>query len=112
MANKDLIAERLKAMNENKETLKQEKPNVVDNIVTGKVEKPDFLKMSEILEAKKKEEECPPSKDEYVKDTIYIRSDLHKAMNALCIHQGDKKMHCNKAYELYLTKIYKEMGGI
>ena len=103
--NKDLIAERLKAMNESNQTLKQEKPNVVQNIATGEEEKPDFMKMAGALEAQK-----PSSiNDNHVKDTIYIRQDLFNAMQSLCKAPGDKKFHVNAAYEMYLTKVYKEM---
>lgn len=107
MSNKDLIAERLKAMNESKESLKKEKPNVVQSIATGKEEKPDFMKMAEILEAKKGER---VSENElYTKDTIYIRTDLYNALQALCTRQGDKKKMVNQMYEEFLTKKYKEL---
>lgn len=104
--NKNLIADRLKKINEDNESLKNDKPNVVDNIVTGKEEKPDFMKMAEVLEEKKRKE--PGKNENYTKDTIYIRDDLYRAMQSLCINQGDKKYHCNAAYELYLSKIYNE----
>lgn len=108
MANKNLIAERLKAMNESKDELKQDnKPNIVQNIATGKEEKPDFEKMAEVLEAQKEEKVSENS--EYTKDTIYIRNDLFKAMNALCVRQGDKKRLVNQMYEEFLTKKYKEL---
>lgn len=102
---KDLIANRLKQMNENKESLKQ-KPNVVESIATGKEEKPDFMKMAEALEAQKGERVSENS--EYTKDTIYIRNDLYYAMQALCDKQGAKKKLVNQAYEEFLTKIYRE----
>ena len=104
---KDLISERLKQMNESKETLKQDKPNVVDSIATGKESKPDFAKMAEVLEAQK--EDRKSENDGYIKDTIYIREDLYKAMQALCNKQGEKKTRVNAAYEMYLTKVYKEL---
>lgn len=104
--NKNLIADRLKKINEDNESLKNDKPNVVDNIVTGKEEKPNFMKMAEVLEEKKQKE---PSKLEgATKDTIYIRDDLYRAMNALCQKQGDKRMHVNRAYEMYLTHVYNQ----
>jgi hypothetical protein len=104
--NKDLIAERLKAMNESKEELKQqEKASVIDNIATGKEDKPDFMKMAGALEAQK----LASVNDEYIKDTIYIRADLFNFLQSLCKVPGDKKYHVNRAYEMYLTQIYKEM---
>ena len=107
MSNRDLIAERLKAMNEGKNALKQDKPNVVQNIATGEDEKPDFEKMAETLEAQKKERVSV--NEDYVKDTIYIRSDLYAAMQALTKDkQGMKKKRVNDAYEQYLTRVYKE----
>ena len=104
--NKDLIAERLKAMNESNQTLKQEKTtNVIQNIATGEEEKPDFMKMAGALEAQK----TNSMNDDHVKDTIYIRHDLFNALQSLCKAPGDKKFHVNAAYEMYLTKVYKEM---
>ena len=105
---KDLISERLNAMNTDKEKLKQEKPNVMQTIATGEVEeKPDFEKMAEALE--KQKEELASANKGYHKDTLYIREDLFQAMQALCAKQGEKKKHVNAAYELYLSKIYREM---
>ena len=107
MAGKDLLADRLKEMNKNREALKQEKPNVVDSIATGKMdEKPDFMKMAEVLESKK--EERKSELDGYTKDTIYIRTDLYNALQALCVRQGDKKRLVNQMYEEFLTKVYRE----
>lgn len=103
---KDPIAERLKQMNQSKEAMKN-KPNVMQTIATGEEEKPDFMKMAEELEAQKEEKVSENSG--YVKDTIYIREDLYKAMQALCIKQGDKKRHVNNSYEDYLSKMYKQM---
>lgn len=106
--NKDLISERLKVLNQNNETLKNEKKqNVVEKIATGKEEKPDFMKMAETLEAKKVE--SVSKNQDYTKDTIYIRDDLYAAMQSLCTKAGDKKKHVNAAYEMYLTKKYKEL---
>lgn len=105
--NKNLIADRLKKINEDNKSLKNDKPNVVDNIVTGKEEKPDFMKMAEVLEEKKRKE--PGKNENYQKDTIYIRQDLYNALQALCINQGDKKKFVNEMYEDFLTKKYKEL---
>lgn len=104
--NKDLISERLKQLNQNNETLKNEKkPNVVENIATGKEEKPDFMKMAAVMEEKNSKESKLSGA---TKDTIYIRDDLFRAMNALCQKQGDKRMHVNAAYEMYLTHVYNQ----
>lgn len=106
--NKDLISERLKQLNQNNETLKNEKkPNVVENIATGKEEKPDFMKMAAVMDEKNAEKKS--KLDGYTKDTIYIRDDLYAAMQSLCTRLGDKKQHVNAAYEMYLTKLYKEL---
>ena len=107
MSNKDLIAERLKAMNEGKKALKQDKPNVVQNIATGEEEKPDFEKMAAVLATQREEKSV---NDGYQKDTLYIRRDLFNALQALCSVPGDKKHHVNAAYEMYLTKIYKDLN--
>ena len=107
MADKDLLTNRLKELNKNKENLKKDKPSIVNNIVTGEDEKPDFTKMAEMLNSKK--EDVKSENDGYVKDTIYIRKDLYDAMQALCVRQGDKKKMVNRAYEIFLTKKYKEV---
>ena len=105
MANKDLISERLKKMNESKDSVKEKKPSVIQSIATGEEEKPDFMKMAEELESQK---ELKSENDGYIKDTIYIREDLYRAMQAICTRQGDKKKNVNQAYEDFLTKVYKE----
>lgn len=110
MANNDLLGNRLKALNEQKEALKTQRPDVVQNIASGadvEAEKPDFMKMAEALEAQKGERVS--ENENYVKDTIYIRSDLYAAMQALTKNkQGMKKKRVNEAYEQYLTRVYKE----
>lgn len=107
MANgNDLIKSRLKEIQESKEKAGVKKPDVVQSIVTGKEEKPDFMKMAEKLNAEKEDKKS--ENDGYVKDTIYIREDLYNAVQALCVKQGDKKRIVNKMYEDYLTKIYRE----
>ena len=77
----------------------------MQTIATGEEEKPDFMKMAEELESQK---ELKSENDGYIKDTIYIREDLYRAMQAICTRQGDKKKNVNQAYEDFLTKVYKE----
>lgn len=103
----DLLSERLKAVQKEKEADEKNKPGVVNTIVTGEEEKPDFIKMAEVLEAQK--EERVSENSEYTKDTIYIRTDLFNALQALCVKQGDKKRLVNEMYEEFLTKKYKEL---
>ena len=107
MADKDLLTNRLKELNKNKENLKKDKPSIVNNIVTGEDEKPDFTKMAEVLNSKK--DGVKSENDGFVKDTLYIRQDLYDAMQSLCVRQGDKKKMVNRAYEEFLTKMYKEV---
>lgn len=111
MANKnDLLNKRLQEIQKNNEKAQKKKPDVVQNIVTGKEDKPDFSKMAEELREKQGDSTRDISiNDGYKKDTIYIRKDLYEAMQALCTRQGEKKDRINAAYELYLTKVYKEM---
>ena len=101
----DLLNERLKAVQKEKEADEKNKPGVVNTIVTGEEEKPDFMKMAAVLEEEKEEKKS--ANEGYIKDTIYIREDLYKAMQALCVQQGDKKMLVNAAYEEFLTREYK-----
>lgn len=106
MANKnDLLNQRLQKIQKEKEETEKTRPDVVQSIVTGEDEKPDFMKMAEVLEEEK--EERKSANEGYIKDTIYIREDLYKAMQALCVQQGDKKMLVNAAYEEFLTREYK-----
>lgn len=107
MSNKnDLLNQRLEEIKKSKEESDKNKPGVVQSIVTGEEEKPDFMKMAAELEAQK--EERVSENLGYTKDTIYIRDDLFQAMQALCTKQGDKKKFVNQAYEEFLTKVYKE----
>lgn len=110
MGKNDLLGNRLKTLQEQNKALKQERPDVVQNIASGAVaaeeEKPDFMKMAEALEAQKSERVS--ENEGYTKDTIYIRNDLYAAMQALCDKQGAKKAHVNAAYEMYLTHVYNE----
>ena len=107
---KNLIEERLKAMNESKKDLKQDKPNIVESIATGEDnrDKLDFEKLATIIEQQHGEKSL--ANDNYTKDTIYIRNDLFKAMQAICPKYGDKRIRVNEAFEMYLTKVYKEMN--
>lgn len=110
MGKNDLLGNRLKTLQEQNKALKQERPDVVQNIASGAAaeeEKPDFMKMAEALEAQK--EERKSELDGFTKDTIYIRSDLYNALQALCTRQGDKKRLVNQMYEEFLTKKYKEL---
>ena len=109
MSNKnDLLNQRLKEIVKDKNEVEGNKPGVVNTIVTGEEEKPDFMKMAAELEAQK--EERVSENLGYTKDTIYIRDDLFQAMQALCAKQGDKKKFVNQAYEEFLTKKYKELS--
>ena len=106
---RDLISERLKALNESKEDLKQEnKQNVMQTIATGEEEKLDFKKFAASLDV---HAEFAEVKDAERKDTIYIREDLFQAMNALVKYTGKtKKRLVNEMYEQYLTKAYRELN--
>lgn len=105
MAKNDLLNQRLQEIQKDKKETDKNKPGVMQTIATGEEEKPDFMKMAEELESKK---ELKSENDGYIKDTIYIREDLYRAMQAICTRQGDKKKNVNQAYEDFLTKVYKE----
>lgn len=104
--NNDLLKKRLKELNENKKETKSNKPDVVNTIVTGKEEKPNFSDIASAFEERKIKLK-DGAKNGYVKDTIYIRKDLWDAMQALCIEKGDKKHHVNAAYEDYISKMHR-----
>lgn len=107
MAKNDLLNQRLQEIQKDKEEADKNKPGVMQTIATGEEEKPDFMKMAEELESQK---ELKSENDGYIKDTIYIREDLYRAMQAICTRQGDKKKRVNESYEQYLTKVYKDMN--
>lgn len=110
LSKNNLLSERLRNVQKEKEEIAEKsRPDVVSTIVTGEEDnKPDFMKMATAL--KKQSEEKKSSNDGFVKDTLYIREDLFNAMQALVLQSGDlKKNHVNAAYELYLTKMFKEM---
>lgn len=105
---RDLISERLKALNESKEDLKQDnKQNVMQTIATGEDEKPDFERFAASLDAQAESVEITGTER---KDTIYIREDLFRAMNAYVKYTGKTKKHIvNEMYEQYLEKAYREL---
>lgn len=107
--NNDLLKKRLQEINESKKENESNKPDVVNTIVTGKEEKPNFSEIAAQLEERKRKlkEGETGANDGYVKDTIYIRKDLWEAMQALCIEKGDKKNHVNAAYEDYISKMHR-----
>lgn len=85
-----------------------DKKKVIDGIVNQEPEKPDFEKMAAELQERHKKE-AKSLNDGYVKDTIYIREDLYKALNALVLRRGMKKELINEAIADFVIKKYKEL---
>lgn len=78
--------------------------------LTGEEERTelDYTRIAEELaERQKAVTERKGLNDGYTKDTIYIRDDLYKAFNALCVERGDKKQFANEAIEDFIKKKYE-----
>ena len=106
MSKNEQINKRLEAMR------KQENVNmpsaVIDGIVHQEEEKTDFSKIAQELQ-ERHEKEAVGANENYVKDTLYIESDIYKAFNALCVKRGDKKIHVNRALAEYVEREYKKL---
>lgn len=86
----------------------QDKKRVIDGIVNPEVEQPDFEKMAKEL-MDRHQKEAKSVNDGYTKDTVYIRTDLYKAFNALVTQRGMKKELMNEAIADFVLKKYKEI---
>lgn len=106
MSKNEQINKRLEAMRKQES---ENKPSaVIDGIVKQEEEKTDFSKIAQELQ-ERHEKEAVGANENYVKDTLYIESDIYKAFNALCIKRGDKKYHVNKALAEYVQREYKRI---
>lgn len=104
---KNRINERLSAMQ--KESVETpDKSGLVPKLLHQQEEQHDLSAIAEELQ-KRHEEEAIGENEGYIKDTIYIREDLYKAFQALCLKRGDKKKHANAAYEQYILNEYKKL---
>lgn len=106
--NKDLLQNRLKGIQKERDKVQQNTGKVIDGLVSKEEEKPDFKKMAEEL-SRRKEEETSGANQDHVKDTIYVQKDLYDAFNSLCVKHGDKKRYVNEALADYVQKKYKEL---
>ena len=105
MSNQNKIQEKLKQMQTGGQ---QDKKKVIDGIANPEVEKPDFAKMAEELQARHEQKKHSVN-DGYVKDTVYVREDLYRAFNALATKRGMKKELMNEAIADFVLKKYKEI---
>ena len=102
---KSRINERLSEL---QKTDAPDKSGLVPKLLHQQEEQTDLSKIAEELQ-KRHEEEAVGENEGYIKDTIYIREDLYKAFQALCLKRGDKKKHANAAYEQYILNEYKKL---
>ena len=104
---KNRINERLSAIQ--KESVETpDKSGLVPKLLHQQEEPTDLSAIAEELQ-KHHEENAIGENEGYIKDTIYIREDLYKAFQALCLKRGDKKKHANAAYEQYILNEYKKL---
>lgn len=103
------LEEKLARMQEEKAAIKAKSDNKLVGEFTGNAEETkDFSEIAKEFKARK-EQEAQSVNFEYRKDTIYIRSDIYSAFNALCVRQGQKKQFVNEALSDFIMKKYKEM---
>ena len=107
MSNNTELDEKLQRL---KASRKEEpKSDMVDEFTGAKDPQDEMMRIAAELK-KQKEEKKSSLNNDYVKDTIYIRSDIYEAFNALCIKQGDKKKYANEAFKDFVLKKYNQMS--
>lgn len=107
MAKKD-FEDRLKNLQKDKEALRNNPGKVIGGIINQEQEAPDFAKIAEELQ-QIHEEEAHSLNDKHMKMTIYVRTDVAKAFNSLCIKRGDQKKYINQALSDFVARRYKEL---
>ena len=105
----ETLEEKIKRMQAEKEAVKSgAEKKLMDEFTGNAAPQKDMSQIAEELKARK--EKMEKSKlDGYKKDTLYIRSDIYDAFNALCVKQGQKKTYVNEALHDFVLKKYKEM---
>lgn len=107
MSKNNRIDERLKTF-QKQETAPTDKKDVLRGILHQEEEKVDLAQIAKELQ-ERHENEAHSLNDNYIKDTIYIRDDIYRAFNALCVKRGDKKTFANQAFEEFILKKYAEL---
>lgn len=105
---KNKINERLSELQREKNDVPPTNGGLVPKLLHQQEEQTDLSAIAEELK-KRHEAEAVGENEGYIKDTIYIRADLYKAFQALCLKRGDKKKHANAAYEQYILNEYKKI---
>ena len=103
--NQNKLKEKLQQM---KSSGSADKKRVIDGITKPEVKEPDFNQMAEEL-MERNRIEAKSVNDGHTKDTVYIRTDLYNAFNALVTRRGMKKELMNEAIADFVLKKYKEI---
>lgn len=110
----ETVAERLERMRAEKEAAKaqgkvDDQKDLVSQITHESDGTPDYEAIADFMEARHSEQ-AKGENYKHVKETIYIREDLSRAFNALCVEHGDKKRYVNQAIADFIAKKYRELN--
>lgn len=109
---KETSQERIERMKRAREAAKKAggtDKTLVDQLTHQSVDEPNFAELAEQLQ-ERQEREFKGKNDDHIKDTLYIRSDIYKAFNALVTQRGQKKEFVNEALSDFIIKKAREMG--
>lgn len=109
--NKESAAERIARMKREKEAAKETSKDTADlvgQLTHEKDGEPDFAAIAKRLE-ERKASEAKGENEGHVKMTIYVRSDVAEAFNALITKRGQQKEFVNQALMDFIQKKIREL---
>lgn len=112
MNKNETAAERLERMKREQQAAKEAKEpgsELVSQLTHESDGEPDFSEIAKKL-AVRKANEAKGENDDHVKMTIYVKSDLALAFNALITKRGQQKEFINQAIADFVTKKSRELG--
>ncbi len=106
---KETTEERLARMKKEQEAAKAGKDTeLVKQLTHESTGEPDFNEITKKLKARK-EKEAKSKNDGYTKTTIYVRTDVLEAFDALQTRHGQRKEMLNEALMDYIQKKTREL---
>ena len=109
---KETVSERLARLQREKEEAKDasvESTDLVSQLTHENDGATDFAKIAQRLQ-ERKAMETKGENENFVKMTIYIREDIAKSFDALCIQRGDQKRYANQALAEFVERKVRELG--
>lgn len=109
---KETAAERIARMQQEQAASKKtskDNTELVNQLTHESDGEPDFAEIAKKLE-ERKAQEAKGENEDYVKMTIYIRSDIAASFNALITKRGQQKEFANQALQDFVQKKVRELG--